>query len=568
MAIYHFSGQVISRSQGRSAVAAAAYRSAERLLDERTELVHDFTAKEMDIVFKEVLLPENAPEWMKDREKLWNAVEASEKRKDAQLAREFNVALPKELTNEQNIELAREFIEKEFVSKGMVADMCLHHGKCKNELGEIERQPHMHVMLTFRKIDLSSETGFGKKAREWNQKALLKDWREEWSNVANKHLALNGHDMRIDHRTLEAQGIQLEPQSKIGPKAVSSSMARYAEHQEIARRNGEAIYEDPSIALHALIRQQSTFTHRDLARLLNRHTVDAEQFQAVYEKVKVHKSIVFLGMDEKGRERFTTKELLALEQNMVSISLQKAEAYTHVVDAGIRDKVLKKSNLTEEQSLAYKHITGGSDIACVTGFAGTGKSYMLGFAREAWEKQGFNVIGMTLSGKAAENLQASSGIESHTVASRMLSWEKGYNRLTNRDIVVIDEAGMLGTRQMETILREADAAGAKIVPIGDPEQLQAIQAGAAYRAISERIGYVELTDIRRQQEAWQKKATIDFATGRTAEGLLAYEERDHVHGFNRKQEAMDAMIEQWDEVRTNNPEKSLIMLARKDCLID
>jgi len=111
MAIYHFSGTVISRSQGRSAVACAAYRAAERLHDERYDKTHDYSRKE-DVAYTEILLPEGAPAWMQDRQTLWNAVESCEKRKDAQLAREFNFALPRELNLEQNIALAREFVQQ------------------------------------------------------------------------------------------------------------------------------------------------------------------------------------------------------------------------------------------------------------------------------------------------------------------------------------------------------------------------------------------------------------------------------------------------------------------------
>ena len=144
MAIYHFSGTIISRSQGRSAVACAAYRSAERLVDERHKKTHDYTHKQ-DVAFTEILLPENAPSSMLNREKLWNMVEAIEKRKDAQLAREFNFALPCELTLEQNIVLARGFVKKAFVSQGMIADLCIHNDKT----GDGQFQPHAHVMGNF-----------------------------------------------------------------------------------------------------------------------------------------------------------------------------------------------------------------------------------------------------------------------------------------------------------------------------------------------------------------------------------------------------------------------------------
>jgi ATP-dependent exoDNAse (exonuclease V) alpha subunit len=282
MAIYHFSGQVISRGQGRSCVAAAAYRAGERIQDIRTELIHDFTKKESDVLYKEILLPKDAPERFKDRNILWNEVERIERRKDAQLCREFNIALPRELTPQQNIDLAREFIQREFVDKGMIADLCVHRGH-----GKEGDQPHAHVMLTQREI---TSRGFGNKARNWNDRSLLFTWRERWAEIANKYLALYGHDIRIDHRSYEAQGINLEPQTKIGPKVAQKYMARLEEHQQIARENGNRILRDPNLALNAITRQRSTFTHQDLARFINRHTADREQFTQVYETVKAYKA--------------------------------------------------------------------------------------------------------------------------------------------------------------------------------------------------------------------------------------------------------------------------------------
>jgi len=155
MAIYHLSGSIISRSQGRSCVAASAYRAGGKIIDERTGLTHDFEKKEGDVAHKEILLPKGAPAWMGERARLWNHVEAVEKRKDAQLAREFTISLPKELTEQQNIALARQFVQQQFVDKGMVADVCVHRGHGND-------QPHAHVMLSLREI---TAEGFGKKNR-------------------------------------------------------------------------------------------------------------------------------------------------------------------------------------------------------------------------------------------------------------------------------------------------------------------------------------------------------------------------------------------------------------------
>ena len=163
--------------------------------DERYDKDHDYTHK-AGCGHAEYLLPENAPAWMADREKLWNAVEAHEKRKDAQLAREFNFALPRELTLEQNIELAREFVKETFVKQGMVADLCVHNDKQPD--GQLH--PHAHVMLTMREV---TPDGFGQKVRAWNDKAMLLSLAGGvGGEVANNHLALHGHDFRIDHRTI------------------------------------------------------------------------------------------------------------------------------------------------------------------------------------------------------------------------------------------------------------------------------------------------------------------------------------------------------------------------------
>lgn len=525
MAIYHFEANIISRSQGRSAVASAAYRATEKILDERTNITHDYT-KKSDLLHQEILLPKNAAEWMADRSKLWNAVEQSEKRKDSQLSREFNIALPRELTDEQRIALAREFVQTEFVDRGMVADLCLHTGH-----KGAQDQPHAHVMLTLRKIN---EEGFGLKKIEWNQKALLEHWREAWANTCNRHLALHGHDVCIDHRTLEAQGINLEAQTKIGPKEAHARMVRFQEHQELARRNGERILNDPNIALHAITRQQSTFTHQDVARFVNRHTVDADQFEAVYQAVKHHDAIVSLGHDDKGRERFSTQAMLELEKDMLERSKRLNEIQGHAVASTQVAALAAAKNLSEQQHEVLTHITAKGDLKCVVGYAGTGKSYLLGAAREGWEAEGYNVHGVTLSGIAAENLQGSSGIESRTLASRSYYWDRNDQRLTSRDILVVDEAGMLGSNQMAQLLAEAERGGAKVILIGDPQQLQAIEAGAAFRAISEQVSAIELTEVRRQKKAWQQEATKEFALRQTHTALARYDAHDHIHSLKPK----------------------------------
>jgi len=202
VAIYHLHAQVIGRSSGKSAVAAAAYRLGVSMEDARTGLVHDYTRKG-GVSASLSLAPANAPEWASDPARLWAEVESVEKRKDAQLCREMDIAIPRELTREQSIELVRAFVQSQFVDEGMCATVAFHH------LGE--SNPHAHVMLTMRSI---GPEGFGQKNRDWNAVERLEQWRESWATQANNALAVANSPARIDHRTLEAQGITDRPATK------------------------------------------------------------------------------------------------------------------------------------------------------------------------------------------------------------------------------------------------------------------------------------------------------------------------------------------------------------------
>ncbi|SHK46485.1 Ti-type conjugative transfer relaxase TraA [Roseomonas rosea] len=567
MAIYHFSAKVVSRGAGRSAVAAAAYRAAERLHDERLGRDHDFTAK-AGVVHSEILAPEGAPERWRDRAALWNEVEAGERRKDAQLARDVEIALPRELSKAEAVALARDFVEREFVARGMVADLNVHWAVGKDG----EAQPHAHVMLTMRRVE---GEGFGPKAREWNGTELLVGWRERWAELANARLHELGHEARIDHRSLAAQGIALEPQGKVGPAGErraerGEEAERRAEHDAIARRNGERIAADPALALDALTRQQSTFTRQDLARFVSRHTDGAEQFGQVVAVVEAAPDTVRLGQDGRGRERFTTRDMLAAERRMEDAAEVLARSRGHAVSRNAAALGLSVAEarsgqvLGDEQQAAVRHVVeGGGDLALVVGYAGTGKSAMLGAAREAWRAAGYNVRGAALSGIAAEGLEAGSGIPSRTLASLEWGWREGReaDRLTSRDVLVVDEAGMVGSRQLERVLTHAREAGAKVVLVGDPEQLQAIEAGAAFRALAERHGAAEIAEVRRQREGWQRDATRELATGRTGAALDRYEVAGMVRGHVTGDEARAAVVAGWAAERRESPHQSRIMLA-------
>ncbi|MGA2994818.1 Ti-type conjugative transfer relaxase TraA [Bradyrhizobium sp.] len=572
MAIYHLHVKVIGRKSGSSAVASAAYRSASRLRDERLDRSHDFSGKR-GVVHSEVLLPENAPEVWRDRQRLWNDVEAFEVRKDAQLAREVEFAIPREMTQAQGIELARDFARAEFVDRGMIADLNVHWDFGEDGMAK----PHAHVMLTMRAVD---ENGFGRKVRDWNRTEMVERWRERWAEIAHERLVELDIDARIDHRSLEAQGIALEPQSQIGAPAKRIEVRgiegqgteeaigadRAAMHREIARGNGARIIANPDLGLDAITQQQSTFTHRDIAKLAHRHSDGIDQFNDVMGAMRKAPGLVELGKDISGEDRFTTRDMIEAEQRLHHAAKLMAKRQRHEVNDADRRAAMARAEvrglvLSSEQADALAYIADGRDLSVVIGHSGTGKSAMLGVAREAWEAAGYEVRGVALSGIAAENLERGSGIASRTIASLEHGWGQGRDGLTSRDVLVIDEAGMVGTRQLERVLSRATEAGAKVVLVGDPQQLQAIEAGAAFRSIHERHGGAEIGEVRRQREDWQREATRYLATGRTGTALEAYHSRGMVHEAQTREQARDDLIDRWDRDRQASPDKSRIILT-------
>jgi Ti-type conjugative transfer relaxase TraA len=566
MAIYHFSAKVIQRSKGRSAIAAAAYRAAEALHDETLGRTFNYLDKP-GVVHSEILLPKGAPTRWLDRSVLWNEAQQVERRKDAVLAREIELALPRELSQAEAIALAQDFAREQFVKRGMVADLNVHWGQSADG----EAQPHAHIMLTMRPVVMGpaghpEEGTFGLKEQAWNDRVLLRSWRARWAELVNKRLAEAGIDKRVDHRSNAARGIDLEPQNKVGPagarRAVRGEDAERAdEHRAIARRNGERLLAEPELALQALTRQQSTFTRADLARLVHRHSDGAAQFAAIMAKVEASPELVRVAKDGRDRARYSTREMIAIERRMEVAALELSRRTPHPVALDRRKAVLEGGTLGEEQRLAFGHVTRSRDLALVVGYAGTGKSTMLGAARQAWEAEGYTVRGAALSGIAAEGLEGGSGITSRTIASWEHAWAQDKEKLGPRDVLVMDEAGMVGSRQMDRVLTAVRAAGAKLVLVGDHEQLQAIEAGAAFRAIVERVGAAEITEVRRQLVPWQREATRELATGRTGEALARYQAAGMIRRYATDEVALTGVIDGWQAARERAPGERQIILA-------
>lgn len=220
MAIYHLHCDIIGRSGGRSATAAAAYRATERIEDRTTGETFDYTKKEKALYTNIFYMPNDVPEWAKDRAELWNSCEEKENRKNSQFCRSFDIALPKELSLEDNIELVKKWVANNYVIRGLVADVAIH-APHKNADGTTNENLHAHILIPTRKLN---KDGWAEKDRQANDREFLKQVRTSWAEIVNAKFESLGMSERIDERTLEAQGIDREPQQHQGAKA--TAMAR------------------------------------------------------------------------------------------------------------------------------------------------------------------------------------------------------------------------------------------------------------------------------------------------------------------------------------------------------
>lgn len=305
---------------------------------------------------------------------------------------------------------------------------------------------------------------------------------------------------------------------------------------------------EPGQILREAMEQASTVSR---LQLLHRVVMEAQGALSAVEaegylaQVTGHQDCVRL-IGPKDEPRYTTREMIEIERRMADQAARLAQNVDHQIDRSVVSRVAESRTLAPEQLAAIEHIVSRSGaIACVQGHAGTGKSYMLDATREALEAQGYYVRGAALAGKAAQGFEESARIKSQTVHSLLAELESGQTALDARTVLVVDEAGMVGSRQMARIIDQVENAGAKLVLVGDSHQLQPIDAGGAFRAIKDRAGEVELTDIRRQHDERDRQVVRDFRDGEASKALESLRNRDRLHTEKTMREAEASAVKHY-----------------------
>lgn len=328
MAIYHCSVDVISRSKGHSSTAAAAYRAGDKIKDERTGELHDYSRKQ-NCAANGIVLPEGAPAGFADRKTLWNAVEKKEKRSDAQLCRSFDMALPNNMPEDLQEQLIQEFCQEQFADQGMIADWSIHRPKPKKDKKEND---HAHVLTTMRDVN---ENGFGKKNRSWNDKDMVNKWREAWAEKVNDYIdRYQIPENHIDHRSLKDQEIDRLPQKHLGKAA--HAMEQRGEQTERGNQNREIR------AMNKNVEANKEYLRKYAYGVIEHNRQAAENIESVKPYLKAEKLKEALEEQIPGHERMreTNNEIISVITESGLLSEQESNRIRSLATE-ISDKLRK-----------------------------------------------------------------------------------------------------------------------------------------------------------------------------------------------------------------------------------
>ena len=565
MAIFYLDAAIISASTGSSAVRAAAYRHAVRMVSHAFTETTSFTHKAQAMVHAEVALPEDAPEWAENAfghaafadalrlvradvqaqgsdmseaamqraamarvsERLWNAVEHGEIRLNifptrARYARSLTVALPRELDQAAQIALMQGYVRASLSDRGMVADWVIHDKSDGN--------PHAHIMLTTRDLGAAD---WGRKRHDWNARDVLSGLRSDWAQHANLALERAGFNERIDHRSNHARGIYLAPDSH-NPHVADHARrqgetAREAERcSKVAQANALYLQQHPAHILVVVQAQRAVFTRGDIEAGFRDRLVltKTELAGLVAEAMGSGAAVRLVQNSPDGQAQYVTTARACEMRRLEILARDMARAMAIAGPAAPGGPaadgtgLLAGSDLTPDQRVAAEAMLSPASLTLVKGYAGTGKTFTLGEVARVWQARGFEVLGGAASGKATQELGGLQGMRTASLAAWDARWSRGEAPERGRFVFIMDEAGMVGAGQWMRIAGVVEAMGGKLIAVGDPEQLQPVSDLPGWAAVERGVSQATagapvaaLGSVRRQRSMADRMATEALARG-------------------------------------------------------
>ena len=587
MAIYHLSIGHVSRSTGRSAVQSAAYITGSSLYETRRDLTANYENRAGDVTASKTLAPEHAPAEFRELT-VWNTlesfediyadkryrnnIEAGEKYKgSARTAMTLVAALPNVLSPDVATELVEEFALHRFVSEGLIVTYAIH---------DDEGNPHAHLQISRRSVDEHGQFSEFKN-REMCLKKELFITRKLWADLSNRYLEREGFDLRITEKSFADLGVELIPtqhrgwiSDKLATMGITSRIV--LENEDVFRTNKEKILENPELILTEITSKQATFTQLQLQKAIQKRIGDDDKLVAqVFQTALAQSITVGTGID--GHIRYTSAGYKNIEENALKSLdhvVRENPDVSHALnmDSASVDSYVSKhySHMSEEQRSATHGLVQDNRFAVLIGRAGSGKTTTtIKAVSDLYKHAGYTVIGTSLSALASENLGNEAGIPSKTIASWLFCWDRyttaqdkfysftsiiddgllkqldwyhdlqslEHYQLTKGTILIVDEAGMIGTRQWHELLAHANRVGAKVIAVGDDHQFKAIEAGDFFRELKERAfsneRLFQLHTIRRQRVEWMRDASHLMAELNIQEGLALYEKHGHIHQLDQ-----------------------------------
>jgi Ti-type conjugative transfer relaxase TraA len=570
VAIQYIRVEVVHAGPDSSATGLGAYISRELRIEKQTGRVYDFRAKGNDLLARAIELPDDAPEWARKATggELWNRAYDAEMLKDgsrirsgAQLAYSAVVALPKECSLEQNVELLRGWIASEYTSKGLAVEWAIH----APDKGSPDNF-HGHVLISTRAL---AEEGFGAKVRgalgcSFGRGGLVAgdDLGRRWRAYQEAYFAGRGIEVAVD--PLAAVPQIHAPREVVEGRARSPYGRLVAEENTRRAEESRELVRDPENLLELVTETNAVFTARTLEVTLRKAGIESED-AALIRDAALARSIALA--DREGREGYyTTPSVLASE----SLTINLAVAVAQREHAGMPrydqiERAVENAGLDAEQRTAVGRATVRGPRHGLTiwrGVAGAGKSRAANAAREAFEEAGWRVIGAAPTNTVARDLEGSGFREGTTIARLLWRLDEGRDRLDTKTLVVVDEAAMVSTADYRRLLGHAWKSGSRVLLVGDDRQLGSVSRGGMFRAMVETVGCEELVTVRRQREEAQREATRLLAAGEFGDALRIYEGLGAVRFEATGEEAARRLVTDWGTEARRVPEGVRFVYAR------
>lgn len=584
MAIDFISNNIVSVRRAQRAFVLATYIMREEGRDPISGRLYDFTPRAGDLLTGEVLVPEEARGCFSSPLELVAAMEEAERiterktgerrfRENAQLARHVILALPKELSAKQRLDLAREWAMTQYVSRGAAVLMALHEAD-DPEIGNY----HAHLLVSTRTID---KNGFSKrKARHLNP-VFTRGKGQDWATLHKDDLPGQWRAFQNAYFRKHDIPLSVDPTFLIAGRHLGK--ARFLDSSDIAAENAAArevacrrIREIPELLAFAT-RNAATFTRRSLAAILRRHDVPKDEAAAIIAAALADPEIVRLIDSATGKAgmRFTTRTVRSQERQILEFARGMAarlpgKKKLERLKAKAAE-IARRLGLAAEQLEALMHCMAGGDLTLIRGVAGAGKSYTVQGIRETLEASGYRVVGLAPTNKVSVSMAVDGFGHAATLDLELLRQKGGRKGTIPWDAntcIIIDEAGMVNSALFELVLERAAAAGAKVILVGDQAQLASVARGGMFGVLKDQLGCAEIKEIRRQEEDWAKAASLDFAEGNIQAGLAAYADRGHLTFDDTLEDAIDALVRKWSADHDRSPETQRFVYAATNKSVD